>query len=343
MQPNQAIPVKELKGTYTALITPMHEPGPGQIKGDIDGNKLGMLVNDQIAAGVNGLVVCGTTGQDCTISHQEQVALARFVNEIVANRVQLIAGAGSNATEEAVELSRDIEAAIGPTTFLHATGYKNNPTQRGLIAHFSTVADNLTYDESNVIIYNVPGRTGSYIEPETAITLAQHPKIIALKQAVDFSKKGAREGKPYRTDTKMIINDTDPNKFRLVSGEDGLIAELFEMGGYHDMGGYGVISASANAAPAIFKRITDAGLRGTEGFDEMRKAQREVMPIVDLVFEVKNPIPLAHIFDTALRLPMTREPEIVEPLLEEVLAQFTPEQLGIDLNQYRREKIQMHP
>ena len=134
-------------------------------------------------AQVKGILACGTTGQSATLSHKEHVELVERIFLAIGNRCQFIASAGSNCTGEAIDLSKEIERRIGPTTFLHVTGYYNNPPQEGLLEHFTTIAENIG-DESNLIMYNVPGRTKSYIEPATVIELAKHPRIIGLKQAV---------------------------------------------------------------------------------------------------------------------------------------------------------------
>ena len=313
---NKPLQPKELQGVFTALITPM-SAGNGLDNG-IDYEKLYMLVNDQVKAGIDGLVIAGTTGQSATLDKEEQVELIRRVFEYTRENhgegIKIIAGASSNCTREAIYLSRQIEDTIGPTTLLHLTGYYNNPTQRGLFEHFSAIARAL--DGSNIILYNVPGRTNSNIEATTALKLSCNPKFIGIKEASGKLEQVA-----------AIISGTSPRNFRVVSGEDHLVAKIMEMGGY------GVISASANIAPVYFVKIAKACLE--KNYEEAYRLQEEVMPLIkEGVFRVKNPIPLAHMFNTELRLPMTKEPQI-EAELEKVLGKYTQEQLGIDVGRYR--------
>jgi len=311
---NMPISVSELKGVYTALITPMT---PNGIRQDIDYSKLEMLVDDQIRAGVTGLVPAGTTGQSATLGKVEQVALIKRVFDYVNGRVPIIAGAGSNCTHEAIELSQRIESVVGPTTFLHVTGYYNNPPQEGLYGHFREVADSV---KGNIILYNVPSRTKSDLEAKTVIELAKHPKIIGIKEASGDLKK-----------VKEIIDNTDPVKFRVVSGEDDVVADII------GLGGYGVICASANVAPKLFVRLVRAGLNGNH--QESADLQSYVLPLVKkAVFAVKNPIPLAYLFDSDVRLPLVRLEKIADGKhcgqVEGVVRGYPAEELGIDLRKY---------
>ena len=165
----------------------------------------------------------------------------------------------------------------------------------------------------------VPGRTSSRIEPETAIQLSSVGNIIGIKEA-----SGDLEA------VRKIISGTDREKFVVLSGEDDLVADIMQMCGR------GVISASANIAPRYFVRITEACLRGD--YEEARRLQEEINPLVKQgVFYRKNPIPLAHMFDTELRLPLVKLPEI-QAHLDEVLSQYSAVELGVDLRDYSREK-----
>jgi 4-hydroxy-tetrahydrodipicolinate synthase len=305
---NQAIQVEELQGVYTALMTPMHEDG------SIDYEKLERLIDDQVRASV-GILACGTTGQSATLSHEEHADLAEHIFNYVNGRTRVMVSAGSNCTREAIALSQEIEKRIGPTTFLHVTGYYNNPPQEGLVAHYNAVADAIGL-ESNVILYNVPLRTKSNIEARTAIELAKHPKIIGVKEASGDLKQ-----------VKAIIDRTDPNQFRVMSGEDGIVSNI--MG----MGGFGVISATGNIAPAYFARMAQTALEGRH--EEAADMQNYINDLVKAVFAAKNPIPLAHMFNTDVRLPLVKLPELHDCIMRKVMM-YSPLELGISLADYHR-------
>ncbi|MBW2981297.1 4-hydroxy-tetrahydrodipicolinate synthase [Candidatus Woesearchaeota archaeon] len=307
---NQAIQAEELQGNYTALITTMDE------RGRIDYNKLDMLTDDQIAAGA-GILACGTTAQSATLSPEEHVGLAEHIFNYVGGRTRVMVSAGSNNTREAIELSIEIEKRIGATTFLHVTGYYNNPPQEGLLAHYRTVANAIRPD-SNIILYNVPGRTKSNIEAETAIELAEHPKIIGVKEASGNLEQVTK-----------IIEGTDPNQFRVMSGEDDLVAKIVEMGGF------GVISATSNAAPVYFSKMAKTALEGR--YEEAARMQEFINPLVKAVFCAKNPIPLAHMFDTNVRLPLVKLPKIEEKVMRTLLS-YSMKDLGFCISKYHRIK-----
>lgn len=304
---NEPIPANELQGCYPAVITPFNS------NGDVDYEKLEMLIDDLCNTNISGILACGTTGQDCTLSHNEQVDLAEHFFNYVDRRKPLMVGAGSNNTSEASELSRNIEERIGPTTLLHATGYKNNPTQKGIYKHFSQVTENL--NGSNLILYTVPGRTGSNIETETSIQLAQNPSIIGIKDASGNLEQ-----------VESVINRTNPENFRVLSGEDHLVGKIMQRGGY------GVISASANVAPEYFSRMCGEALQGN--YQDAHEMQEYIMPIVKAVFSKKNPIPLAHMFGTELRLPLCRHEEL-QDYVDAAVNSYTKEELGIDMAKYK--------
>lgn len=315
MVKNNPIPVNELQGAYVAIITPMNKT-EGICKG-IDYAKFFKLIDDLIANGVSGIVVAGTTGQSATLGHSEQVDLITNAFTHINGRTKLIASAGSNSTSEAIELSKIIEKEIGPTTLLHVTGYYNNPPQEGLIEHYLRIADAI---DGNIILYNVPGRTKSNIEAGTAIELSKHLKIIGLKEASGDEKQ-----------VEAIIKGTNPSEFRVLSGEDHLVAKIMQMGGY------GVISASANVAPRYFSEITEHALNGD--YEKAFALQEEVNPFVKEVFAVKNPIPLAFMFNTGVRLPLVGIPDLrnhkeLEEKIRGTLNKYTPQQLGINLSNY---------
>ena len=312
-------PLEKLEGCYTAIITPMKK-GDG-INNAIDYDKLFMLVDDQIKAGIDGLVVAGTTGQSATLDHAEQMHLIAEVFNYVNGRTKIIASAGSNCTREAINLSQAIEGEIGPSTLLHVTGYYNNPPQAGLVDHYTAIANNV---QGNIILYNVPGRTSSHIEQGTTIRLAENPKIIGLKAAPG-------KNDPELKQLKGIIENTDPNHFRVVSGEDDLVARII------GMGGYGVISASANVAPKMFKQMTDYAL--SKKYEDAERLQERLLPLVRLaVFSAKNPIPLSYMFDSGIRLPLCSldNAGIPPKQVDNVLTKYNTTELGVDLEKYKR-------
>jgi 4-hydroxy-tetrahydrodipicolinate synthase len=284
-----SIPVKNLKGIYPAIITPML---PG---GEIDFLKLDQLIEDLIEAGVAGICACGSTGESPVLTQDEHLQLVVHIASRIDQRCQIIVSAGSNCTRSAVNLSNAVENALGPTTFLHVTGYYNNPPQTGLNAHFLTVADSFSMPESNLIIYNVPSRTGSNVEVETIATLARHPQII-----------GVKESSGNLSQVKSIIEQTDEESFHVLTGECDQISETIAMGGF------GAISATANLAPRLLVRIASSALSAEAAL--ARTLQDEALPAVKAVFSAKNPIPLAMLFNSHLRLPMITIPELLPQL-----------------------------
>jgi 4-hydroxy-tetrahydrodipicolinate synthase len=228
--------------------------------------------------------------------------------------------AGTNHTKKAVDLAQEIERRIGPTTFLHVTGYYNNPSQRGLKRHYKIIAGLLIYPESNIILYNVPGRTKSNIEAETTIELSENPRIIGIKEASGDLEQ-----------VKKIIGATNPDRFRVLSGEDHLVAKITEMGGY------GVISATANIAPRYFAEMIKTALEGN--IEEANRMQDYINPLIKQgVFCAKNPVPLAHMFDTEVRSPLDKLPEIDEKVMRTVMM-YSPKELGICLSEYRNNGV----
>lgn len=312
---NRPVEPEELFGAYTALITPMLD-GDG-ISNPIDYSKLKKLIDDQAQSGIRGFVVAGTTGQSSTLSHEEHVELASEVFRYVFSKypnLKVIVGAGSNCTKEAIDLSCRIEEAIGPSTFLHVTGYYNNPPQEGIDKHFRKLSESIP--RSNIILYNVPGRTNSRIELDTLVALSSVENIVGVKDAAGDVPV-----------LKALAERTRGNKFVILAGEDHIVADIMAVGGR------GVISASANLAPKYFADITALALAGD--MNDAYKLQREVNQLVkEGVFYRKNPIPLAHMFKTSLRLPLVKLPQIEEHL-RKVLASYNSEMLGINLDDYR--------
>jgi len=270
----------ELKGTFVALATLFNE------REEIDYRKQNWLIEDLIDAGVDGLVVMGTTGQAATMDYDEHLEEAVRTIEIVKGRVPVIVGAGSNDTRKAIALSRKIEERVGPTTFLHTTGYYLKPSSEAATLHYLRVARAI---QGNIVLYNVPGRVVTRLEPEHIVLVHKEmpEKIIGLKQA-DPTPEGLEA-------TRIILANTLRDKFAVVSGEDDKVYELMSMGAS------GVISATANCCPRLFTNITRNHAKGD--FEQARLAQESAMPFVNYCFKKpgNNPANLNFLFQASVR------------------------------------------
>lgn len=268
-------------GMATAIVTPMHTDG------SIDYEALGRFVEFQIASGINGLVVMGTTGENATIEPEDQKKVIAYTVEKVAGRVPVIAGTGTNNTEHVLHNTRNA-CQVGADAILVVTPYYNKATQNGLVTHFTAVADESTLP---VILYNVPGRTGCNLLPKTVAKLSEHPNIAAIKEATGSL-------------AQMIeIMHLCGDKIDVYSGEDGLTVPMMAMGAK------GTISVLSNVAPRQSVAMTDACLRGD--YAAAAKMQCDLLPLINALFSEVNPIPAkaataAMGFGAdALRLPLT--------------------------------------
>lgn len=267
-------------GMATALVTPMTPEG-------IDYEAFGRFIDFQIDSGINALVAMGTTGENATIEHWDQTEVIRYTVERAAGRVPVIAGTGTNNTAHVIENTRRACEA-GADAVLVVTPYYNKATQSGLIAHFTAVADVSTVP---VILYNVPGRTGCNIQPKTLAVLAEHPNIVALKEA---SGNMAQFMEIMR-----LVGD----KLDVYSGEDALTVPMMSVGGK------GAISVLSNVVPAKAVAMTDAALAGN--FEEAARSQLSMLPLIDALFSQVNPIPAKAAVSAMgfcqdyLRLPLT--------------------------------------
>ncbi len=292
---------QNLEGCYVALITPMRRV-EGQVLPQIDFDRFYQLIRNTIDAGVSGLLVAGTTGQSATVTHDEHVDIAvkgasyaHWYAHEQGRTVQIMAGAGSNATHEAISLSERIVTAAPIDALLHVTGYYNNPPQEGLIAHFEAIATRMQEHRVPIILYNVPGRTNSDLAAETVIHLARHPNIIGIKEASGKLDK-----------IQQILAATDSCKFRVVSGEDHLVYDIMRRGGT------GVISATANRWPREYQRLVE--LCRENNWEAAEELQKALLPCSQAVFCVKNPIPLAYMFNSEVRLPLVGVDRLNEAL-----------------------------
>lgn len=285
----------QLAGVFPALFTPLKNDDPKCLRNSIDYEKMGQMIDDLIATGVTGILPVGTTGQSATVTQRQHLDIIKFTLDHVAGRVPVIAGAGSNCTRESVEMIQEI-LKIAEIPVLCVTGYYNNPSQEGIEKHFKTLSEETG---AKIIVYNVPGRTSSYVHPDTLISLAHDENIIGLKQAVDF-----RIGKQYYEDTKRIIDTAKAEglDFTVLSGEDGFFIDMLELGGT------GLISATANIPEAakIFVDLYNAFEAGKEGgdvtkCDDLQDAARDY---IENVFCRKNPIPLGAMFNSPLFQPL---------------------------------------
>jgi 4-hydroxy-tetrahydrodipicolinate synthase len=275
------MPAKLFHGLYTALVTPMTADGR------IDDEALAALVEAQIAAGVDGLVPCGTTGEAATMSHAEHVRVVELVTRTVAGRVPVLAGAGSNSTREAIELARACKE-LGVTGTLQVVPYYNKPPQAGLVRHFEAIADAVALP---MVLYNVPGRTVANMLPETAARLAEHPNIVGIKDATADMH------------VALQLRELCGGEFCLLSGDDFTILPFLASGGD------GVISVVSNVAPALIRALLDAFATGD--LEQARQINHRQLPLTRLLFADANPIPVK----AAMHMLGRCGPELRSPLL----------------------------
>ncbi|MBQ6322447.1 MAG: 4-hydroxy-tetrahydrodipicolinate synthase [Lachnospiraceae bacterium] len=256
-------------GAGVAIVTPMHD--------DLTVNyeKLSELIEEQIAGGTDAIIICGTTGESATLTEAEHIDVIRYCVEKVNGRIPVVAGTGSNSTETAVYLSVEAEKC-GADALLLVTPYYNKATQKGLIRHFTTIANAVKLP---VILYNVPSRTGCNILPATMAELVNTvPNIVGIKEASGNISQIAK--------LKSLAGD----KIDLYSGNDDQIIPIMSLGGI------GVISVLSNVAPAQTHEITAAYLRGDTA--KAARMQLEAIELIDALFCEVNPIPVK----TALNL-----------------------------------------
>ncbi len=268
------------KGVYTAMITPFTTDGA------VDEKALRRLVNAQIDAGVAGLVPVGTTGESPTVTHKENVQVVGIVVEEARGRVPVIAGTGSNSTAEAIDMTGQARE-LGAAASLQVAPYYNKPSQEGFYRHFTTIAEQI---DLPVVVYNIPGRTGKNIETETLRRMAEHPNIVAVKEASGSIPQ------------MMDVLATMPDDFDVLSGDDNLAFSLTALGGR------GVISVASNLIPARMVKMIDLCLRGE--IEQSRKEHFELLPLFKAIFLDTNPIPIkymvhrAGLCEESYRLPM---------------------------------------
>ena len=249
------------QGAATAIVTPMNDHG-------VDFEAFSRLIDDQIAAGIDALVVAGTTGENATLTDYEHHEVIRFAVEKVDHRVPVIAGTGSNDTAHAVEMTK-FACAAGADAVLLVCPYYNKAAQRGAVAAFRTIAD-----ASSVpcILYNVPSRTGFNLSPESVLELSRHPRIVAVKEASGNISQVAQIAR--------LCGDN----IAIYSGNDDQIVPILSLGGK------GVISVLSNVLPGETSRMVHDYLEGRTA--QALEAQLRYLPLIDALFSEVNPIPV---------------------------------------------------
>ena len=257
------------KGAGVAIVTPMYD------NEEVNYDKLGELLEEQIARGTDAIIICGTTGEASTLTHEEHLAVIKYAVEKVNHRVPVIAGTGSNATDTAIYLSTEAEK-YGADALLLVTPYYNKATQKGLKLHFSKIAESVKLP---IILYNVPSRTGCNLQPETIVWLAGHVEnIVGVKEASGNISQVAK------------LMSLAKGNVELYSGNDDQIVPIMALGGS------GVISVLSNVAPELAHDIATTYLEGD--VKKSCKLQLQAIELIDALFCEVNPIPVK----TALNL-----------------------------------------
>lgn len=265
------------EGVYTAIVTPFTRSG------EVDFDTLKALVDRQFAAGVDGIVPVGTTGESPTLTMSEHQAVIDCVVEHTAGRGKIIAGTGGNSTAEALELTAHAKA-VGADASLQVTPYYNKPSQRGLIQHLQAIAD----VGLPVVLYNIPGRTSRELTLDTVVELSRHPNIVAVKEAAG--------------DVDRISAYRNACDIEVVSGDDGLTLPMMVVGAI------GVISVASNVVPAEVSQMVKSALAGD--WEAARRMHAHLYPLFRDLFIDTNPVPvkaalaMMELVENVFRLPM---------------------------------------
>ena len=287
------------KGSGVAIVTPMKE------NLDVDFDKLEELINFQIDNGTDAIIIAGTTGESSTLTMEEHRRVIQAAVEFTKHRVPVVAGTGSNCTRTAIHLTKEAEED-GADAALIVTPYYNKATQKGLIAHYGQIASETKLP---IILYNVPGRTGCNLMPETVATLVkENENIVGLKEATENMAQASKT---------MYLCD---GKLEMYSGEDGLVVPLLSIGGL------GVISVIANIAPRQTHDMVMSYLEGD--LEKARQMQLKSLPLVDALFSEVNPIPVKKALNLmgmqvgSLRSPLCEMGEENAKKLEQAMKDF---------------------
>lgn len=267
------------KGSIVALVTPFDDAG------EVDFDAYGRLIDWQLAEGTDGIVPCGCTGEAATLSHDEQKACIRFATERIAGRVPVIAGTGSNNTKEAIGLTKAAKEFACDGALL-ITPYYNKPTPPGQVAHYRAIAEAV---DIPIMLYNVPGRTGTKISPETIAELSQIPGVVSVKEACGSVDQ-----------VSQILGLCDIN---VLSGDDSLTLPMIAVGAR------GVVSVAANVAPKKMAALCAKAL--ANDYAGAREVHFELLPLWKGLFFETNPLPVKALLAKMglirnnLRLPLT--------------------------------------
>ncbi len=284
------------RGSIVALATPFKEDF------SVDLDAYGRLIEFQIAHGTHGIVPCGCTGEAATLSHDEQKQIIRFAIEKIAGRVPVVAGTGSNNTKEAIELTRYAKE-VGADGALMITPYYNKPTKEGQIAHYRAVAEKV---DIPIMLYNVPSRTGTNIEPQTVAEMSKIPNIVSIKEAAGSLDQVSS--------IRSLCN------INILSGDDSLTLPMLAVGAS------GVVSVAANVVPDKVAALCDEWDAGNVA--AAQALHYEMIPLIKALFIQTNPLPvkavLAHmgLIKNVLRLPLTPLPADkfaqIKPVIEKI-------------------------
>jgi 4-hydroxy-tetrahydrodipicolinate synthase len=286
-----------IQGAIVAIVTPFRN-------GKVDEEALRRLIEEQIMAGTDGIAPCGTTGESTTLSHEEHDRVIEITVDAVKKRVPVIAGTGSNSTAEALRLTKHAWEA-GTDAALIVCPYYNRPTQEGLYLHYRAIAEEVPVP---IIVYNIPGRTGTNMLPETLARLAKIPNIVGVKEA---------SGSIKQMSDMILLCGAD---FDVLSGDDIFTLPLLALGGK------GVISVISNVVPGDMAGMVDAFAAGD--LEKARQLHYRMSPLIDALFIETNPIPvkaaLAMMGKIAyeLRLPLCRMVEKNEAALKKVMQDY---------------------
>ena len=287
------------KGAGVAIVTPMKE------NGDVNFEKLGEILEEQIAAGTDAVIICGTTGESSTLSHEEHMEAIRYTIDKVNKRIPVVAGTGSNCTETAIMMSQEAER-MGADGLLLVSPYYNKATQKGLIAHYTAIANSVKLP---IILYNIAGRTGINIEPKTLLYLAENVEnIVAVKEASGNISQIADIAAMTR------------GKLDIYSGNDDQITPIMALGGI------GVISVLSNIAPRYTHDLAMSYLEGD--VQKSCEMQLKALPLVRALFSEVNPIPVKAAMNLMgkevgpLRMPLTEMEEGHKEALKQAMIDF---------------------
>lgn len=288
----------ELKGILTAIVTPFKD-------GKVDESALKRLIEFQIINGVDGIVPCGTTGEASTLSYEEHEKVIEITVKEVGGRIPVVAGTGSNSTEEAIELTEKAKR-IGADFCLLTTPYYNRPTQEGLYRHFRKVAESV---DIPLILYNIPSRTGVNLLPETVARLSEVPNIVGIKEASGSLSQ------------VVEIDRLTKGNFVVLSGDDALFLPMMSVGGK------GVISVASNIIPREMKELFSLFFHKKD-IEGAKNLNRHLFPLFQVLFIETNPIPVKEslyfmgMMEKEMRLPLCPLSEANREKLKGILKEY---------------------